>query len=64
MRTYYIETYNGVLWTKQARPYISCAKAHRAVKRLQQGAAPARVVMVMKPVSLKDLRLALAARRG
>jgi len=67
MRTYYIEAYLNGTWAKRPGLYDSCAKAARICKHLQEtSAVPLRVIMQMKPVSLKDLRMALAsqARRG
>jgi hypothetical protein len=63
MRTYYIEAYLNNSWTKRPGSYDNCAKASRICKHLQKSAvAPLRVIMSMRPVSIKDLHMALVSQ--
>ena len=58
MRTYYVEIQNSEgKWVRGAKEYQSCHKAHSVARanRLR----PARVLMLMRKVSLTDLRTAL-----
>lgn len=61
MRIYFLETLQeaGNIWTRGAKSYLSCAKAHRLAKNQQAQGKMTRVLMLMQKRSLKDLSLAL-----